>query len=329
MPLSQRKTVYVGMCADVLHPGHINIISVARELGDVVVGLLTDEAMAAYKRVPLMSFEQRRIVVENIKGVESVIPQATLDYRPNLVQVRPDYVVHGDDWKVGVQKETRQQVLETIQSWGGCLVEPRYSSNCSSTDFRALLPQVGISTEFHSQRLNQLFDSQAELIVSQLRDNSELQGFDAALMRWPMDDARNAIANCLDGVERIKKLQHQACTPLIVSVPTPYSFETLPALVRILEDLGVSGVCPDVTESRQVRSNQLRVVETIQEARRQDHFLAIDLMPRTSQGENAMNADARMTEIQSTCGGKHWTLAKSVTADIGTKGTSTSSRLAG
>src|SRR5690554_5980077 len=97
-------TVYVGMSADLIHPGHLNVIKRAAELGDVTIGLLTDEAVASYKRLPFMTFEQRRVIVENIKGVSRVVPQSTLDYEPNLREYRPDYVVHGDDWKTGVQQ---------------------------------------------------------------------------------------------------------------------------------------------------------------------------------------------------------------------------------
>ena len=96
------KTVYVGMSADLIHPGHLSIIDVARKLGDVTVGLLTDEAIASYKRLPFMAYEQRKIVIENIRGVANVIPQTTLDYTQNLLDVRPNYVVHGDDWKTGI-----------------------------------------------------------------------------------------------------------------------------------------------------------------------------------------------------------------------------------
>src|SRR3989344_2754490 len=100
------KKVYIGMCADLLHHGHINIIKEGAKLGDVTIGLLTDEAMATYKRLPLLEFEQRKAIVENLKGVKEVIPQPTLDYVPNLRAFKPDFVVHGDDWKTGVQRKT-------------------------------------------------------------------------------------------------------------------------------------------------------------------------------------------------------------------------------
>lgn len=113
------KTVYLGMSADIIHPGHLNIIHEANKLGRVVVGVLTDEAIASYKRLPYMDYAQRSLIVENIKGVDEVIPQTTLDYGPNLEKIRPDYVLHGDDWKQGVQQKTRQRVIDCIAKWGG------------------------------------------------------------------------------------------------------------------------------------------------------------------------------------------------------------------
>ena len=98
------KKVYVGMSADLLHPGHINIINEAAKLGDLTVGVLTDTAIANGKRLPFMTYEQRKKVVENIKGVSKVVAQETLDYRDNLNALKPDIVVHGDDWKEGVQQ---------------------------------------------------------------------------------------------------------------------------------------------------------------------------------------------------------------------------------
>jgi len=134
--LSQKKIVYIAMCADILHPGHLNIIKEGRKLGEIVLGLLTDDAIVSYKGVPYMNYKQRYDVIVNINGIERVVPQTTLDYRPNLLKLKPDYVVHGDDWKYGVQKETRQQVIDTITKWGGILIEPKFTDGISSTILR-------------------------------------------------------------------------------------------------------------------------------------------------------------------------------------------------
>ena len=135
----KKKIVYVALSADILHEGHINIINTAGKYGTVIAGLLTDKAISSYKNIPTLSYKQREIVLRNIKLVKKVIPQHTLDYRPNLRKIKPDYVVHGDDWKTGPQAETRRQVLSILKKWGGKLIEPKYTKNISSTAIKSKL----------------------------------------------------------------------------------------------------------------------------------------------------------------------------------------------
>lgn len=131
-----KKKVYVGLVADILHEGHINILQIASKLGDVTVGLLTDSAISSYKKLPYLNYRQREIIVKNIKFVKRVLPQTTLNYTKNLLRLRPDYVVHGDDWRSGIQKNVREQVIKTLKKWSGKIIEPRYTKNMSSTKIR-------------------------------------------------------------------------------------------------------------------------------------------------------------------------------------------------
>ncbi len=144
------------MSADLVHPGHLNIIKKARELGEVIIGLLTDEAIASYKRVPYMTFDQRREVIESLKGVSKVVPQAMLDYVPNLEELKPDYVVHGDDWKEGVQQKTRQRVIDALAQWGGKLVEVPYTKGISSTQLHLAMKEVGTTPEIRLKSLRRM-----------------------------------------------------------------------------------------------------------------------------------------------------------------------------
>jgi len=151
-------TVYVGMSADLVHPGHLNIIATARELGEVTVGLLTDSAIASYKRLPYMNYEQRRVVIENIRGVARVVPQETLDYEPNLREYRPDIVVHGDDWQTGIQARTRARVIAVLSEWGGELVEVAYTEGISSTALNRVVKEIGVTPTARMQRFRRLLD---------------------------------------------------------------------------------------------------------------------------------------------------------------------------
>ena len=132
--MDKTDIVYVAMAADILHLGHVNIIEVAASLGPVVVGLLTDEAIETYKRRPIVTWSKRRRLISSMKGVSIVIPQTTHDYASNLELLRPAYVVHGSDWKLGPQSHVRERVIETIKKWGGQLVEPNYTEGISTTE---------------------------------------------------------------------------------------------------------------------------------------------------------------------------------------------------
>lgn len=131
--MEKEKLVYVPMAVDIVHPGHINIIRVASQYGRVMVGLFTDEAIASYKRVPYMPYEQRKTVVENIKGVDEVVPQLTRDYEDNLRKYKPAYMVHGTDWREGPLADVRQKAIDTMAEWGGQVIEPEYTKGVSST----------------------------------------------------------------------------------------------------------------------------------------------------------------------------------------------------
>lgn len=153
---SNRPLVYVAMSADIVHPGHLNILETAAELGRVVVGVLTDEAIASYKRLPLMTFAERSAVVAALRGVDDVVPQSTLDYSDNLRELRPNYVVHGDDWKTGVQAAVRQRVVDVLAEWGGELVEPTYTPGISSTRVHQSLLEVGTTPDIRRRLMGRL-----------------------------------------------------------------------------------------------------------------------------------------------------------------------------
>ena len=127
------KIVYAGMAADLIHHGHINLIKKARKMGKLIIGVLSDEAIMSYKRKPVYNYKQRKLIFENIKGVEKVIKQNSLDYLPNLKKIKPDIVVHGDDWKKGIQNKTRKDVINFLKKTNSKLVEIPYTKNISTT----------------------------------------------------------------------------------------------------------------------------------------------------------------------------------------------------
>lgn len=125
----KNRTVYMCFSADMLHSGHISIIRKAARLGKLTIGVLSDNAVASYKRFPLLPFEERKALFENIVGVHRVVEQKTLSYKENLARYQPDFVVHGNDWRTGFQKPVRDEVVSALATYGGTLVEYPYSSD--------------------------------------------------------------------------------------------------------------------------------------------------------------------------------------------------------
>ncbi|MGN0373917.1 MAG: phosphoenolpyruvate mutase [Butyrivibrio sp.] len=123
------KKVYMCFSTDMIHSGHISIIKKAAKLGELTVGVLSDEAVSGYKRYPLMPFEERKILFENITGVSNVVEQKKLSYADNIRKLKPDYVVHGDDWRSGFQKNIRDEVVAELAVYGGELIEYPYSDD--------------------------------------------------------------------------------------------------------------------------------------------------------------------------------------------------------
>ena len=121
-----KKKVYVPLAVDFLHEGHINILKTAKKYGDVIVGLLSDEAIANYKTIPILKYKSRELLVKNLKYVSKVVPQKSEDYTFNLNKIRPDFLVHGDDWKYDNRKKIRNKVIKTLKKWSGKLIEPKH-----------------------------------------------------------------------------------------------------------------------------------------------------------------------------------------------------------
>ena len=260
--MKNEKIVYIGMSADLIHPGHLNIINTGKKLGRVVIGLLTDKAIAGYKRVPYLSFEQRKIIVENISGVSEVVSQDTLDYTHNLRSLRPDYVVHGDDWKTGVQKATREQVINTLKEWGGELVEVPYTGGISSTSIQKALKEAGTTPEIRLKRLKRILSVKPCMraleahngLSALIVENSFVTGKDGmnnefdAIWISSLTDSMAKGKPDIEAVDMTSRLQtlhdilEVTTKPVIFDGDTGGKTEHFVFTVRSLERLGISAI---------------------------------------------------------------------------------------
>ncbi len=283
------KRVYVAMSADIIHPGHLNIIKEASKLGDVTVGVLTDAAIASYKRLPYMNYEQRAAVVAALKGVKEVIPQEQLDYIPNLLKLKPDYVVHGTDWREGVQAKTRQGVIDTLAQWGGQLVEPEYTPGISSTQLNKAIREVGTTPDIRRARLRRLLN--AKPIVRIMEAHSGLTGlivenafvkknnrkleFDGMWLSSLTDSTLkgkpdNESVDVTSRLRTVNDILEITTKPIIYDGDSGGLPEHFTFLVRSLERLGVSAVV--IEDKVGLKQNSLLEVGNVQRQAPVDEF---------------------------------------------------------
>ena len=280
--------IYIGMSADLLHPGHLNIINEGRKLlekcggGELIIGLLTDKAIASYKRLPYMSWEQRKVVVENVKGVTQVVAQETLDYVPNLLKIKPDYVLHGDDWKTGIQAKTRQRIVEVMEQWGGKVIDIPYTEGISSTQLNKVLKEVGTTPEIRGARLRRLLDSKdivticeshnglSGLIVENtfIEENGKKVEFDGIWISSLTQSAAQAKPDIgyLDTTTRMTTLNdilEVTTKPIIYDGDNGGPQEHFVFTVKTLERLGVSAII--IEDKVGLKKNSLFGTEVFQE----------------------------------------------------------------
>lgn len=277
-----KKTVYTAMSADILHIGHLNILSEAAQHGDVVVGILTDKAIASYKRLPTLSYEIRSKTVERIKGVSKVIPQETLDYTDNLLKIKPDIVVHGDDWKTGIQSQTRKKVIDIISAWGGQLIEPSYTAGISSTSINESIKEIGTTPDVRRGKLRRLINAKpivrvleahsglAGLIVekSQVIVNDKTEEFDC-MWSSSLTDSTSKGKPDIEQVDLTTRLHGindaLECTtkPMIYDGDTGGIPEHFKYTVKTLERLGISAII--IEDKKGLKKNSLFGTEVKQE----------------------------------------------------------------
>ena len=259
--MKSKKKVYVGLSVDIIHEGHINILKTANKYGEVIVGLMTDEAIASYKMIPYLNYERRKFIVQNIKYVKKVIPQKTLSYVSNLNLIKPDYVVHGDDWKKGIQKQTRLEVIKTLRKWSGKLIEPKYTKNISSSLIKNRILEIAASPENRVSRLKRLM--QSKKIVRVLESHNSLTGLLIENLRirqknkniefdgmWSSSLTDSATKGLPDNsslsfsarVSSLNDIMDVTTKPVVFDADNGGQIEHLSYLIRSLERSGVSAI---------------------------------------------------------------------------------------
>lgn len=255
------KKVYVAMSADIIHHGHLNIIEKARELGEVIIGLHTDEVIAGYWRVPMLAYEERKKIVENLKGVSKVIPQDTLDQVPNLLMIKPEYVVHGDDWREGLQRNLRERVINILPQWGGQLVEFKYTEGVSITRLQGSLSEIGTTPQLRMKRLRQALNSKSIVRImeahngltgliaekTRIEQDGKIKEFDGMWISSLCDSTAKGkpdieLVDLTSRLNTINDILEVTTKPIILDGDTGGKIEHFTYTVKSLERLGVSAI---------------------------------------------------------------------------------------
>lgn len=283
------KKVYLGMVADIMHPGLINIINEGSKYGDVIIGLYTDKAVAEHKRLPFLTYEQRKQVVENIKGVSEVVPQDEWSYIPNLKKLKPDYIIHGDDWKTGIDMELREEVFRVMKELDGEVIEIPYTKGINSTGLVEEEKSLGTTPEVRMKRLRRLIaakpivrimeahDGLCGLIIenAEIDTNGKHNTFDG-MWSSSLTDSTSKGKPDIEAVDLTTRLQDLnnilECTtkPIIFDGDTGGKIEHFVFTVRTLERHGISAVI--IEDKVGLKKNSLFGTDAIQTQDSIEHF---------------------------------------------------------
>lgn len=255
------KKVYLGMIADIMHPGLINIINEGAKYGDVIIGLYTDKAIATHKRLPYLTYEQRETVVRSIHGVADVVPQDDWSYVPNLVKYNPDYIIHGDDWLEGPDKYIRDEVFKVMESLGGKVIEIPYTKGITSSGLAEELESLGTTPQARLKSLRRLITAKpivrimeshcglTGLIIehTKVEVGNEVREFDG-MWASSLTDSTSKGKPDIEAVDLTTRLHDLNDSLEVTTKPVIYDGDTggktehFVFTVRTLERLGVSAV---------------------------------------------------------------------------------------
>ena len=255
------KTVYLGMIADIMHPGLINIINEGAKYGDIIIGLYTDKAIATHKRLPYLTYEQRETVVRSIHGVADVVPQDDWSYVPNLVKFKPDYIIHGDDWLQGPDKYIRDEVFKVMEALGGQVIEIPYTKGITSSGLVEELEALGTTPQARLKSLRRLITAKpivrimeshcglTGLIIehTKVEAGNEIREFDG-MWASSLTDSTSKGKPDIEAVDLTTRLHDLNDSLEVTTKPVIYDGDTggktehFVFTVRTLERLGVSAV---------------------------------------------------------------------------------------
>lgn len=255
------KKVYACFCTDVIHEGHLNIIKQGAKYGKVIAGILSDKAMIRYNRFPTVSFEERKKMLEDIEEVSEVVVQDEVMYEDILKELKPDYVIHGDNWKSGPMKIIRDNVVANLEKWGGELIEVPYTYNERVSNIEAVVKERAAMPEYRRKRIRLLLNlcpivktlevhsGLTGLIAEKtvVANNGEIDQFDAMWLSSLCDSTAKGkpdieLVDMSSRLRTVDDILEVTTKPIILDGDTGGMIEHFVYNVRTLERMGVSAV---------------------------------------------------------------------------------------
>lgn len=309
------KTVYACFCTDVIHEGHLNIIREAGRIGDqVIAGVLSDAAMIRYNRFPTVSFEERKQMLEKIPGINRVVVQKDVMYEEILEEIRPDYVIHGDNWVKGPMNAIRQNVIENLKKWGGELVEVPYTYNEKVRNIDAFMRERAAMPEYRRKRLRMLLElcpivktlevhsGLTGLIAEKtmVSKNGEIDQFDAMWLSSLCDSTAKGkpdieLVDMSSRLRTVDDVLEVTTKPIILDGDTGGLAEHFVYNVRTLERMGVSAVI--IEDKTGLKKNSLFGTEVEQTQDSIENFCAKIKAGKKAQREEDFMIIARIESL--------------------------------
>ena len=277
----ESRTVYMCFASDIIHGGHIAIIKKAQRLGKLIIGVLSDEAVASYKRLPLVPASERKVMFENIAGVCKVVDQNTLSYKENLEKYKPSIVVHGDDWATGFQRPIRDEVTAILATYGGKLVEYPYSGDSKYSEIDARTRADLAMPDIRRGRLKRVLNAKGLVTVMEAHDgltgliventvvyeNGGAHQFDAMWVSSLCDSTAKGkpdieLVDMTSRFRTIEDITEVTTKPIIFDGDTGGKTEHFVYTVRSLERLGVSMII--IEDKTGLKKNSLFGTEVVQ-----------------------------------------------------------------
>ena len=257
--MKKTKKVYIGITADIIHHGHMKILEEGRKHGDIIIGLLTDSAVSDRKRLPYLKYEHREKIVRNFKGVIKVVPQKEWDYSINIKKLRPDYMIHGDEWNYGMDKQVKRNVIKEMKKYGGKIIEVPYTKGVSAGAYVESQRMIGTTPEIRRARLYRLIEakqivriiethSPLSAIIAEktsINKNGKVKSFDGfwsssltdSTLKGKPDNESLDISQRLSYVNEIFEVTTK---PLIIDADTGGKIEHFPMIIKSMDRLGIS-----------------------------------------------------------------------------------------